>query len=219
MWIPIIYLSAHISFSKCFTRLTSTSCIAISGLASHPFGSWQPKGRDKMFMWIRDTLPKDLPGVRPVIYGYDTKLDSSQSFQTIPDLAQALISQLQTYGWSLPSAKPVVFLAHSLGGLVLREAMVQLDNSSNEEYKRLLDLSRGAVFFGVPNLGMEQSHFRIVAHNNPNAALVEDIARNSNYLHQLNDLFSKTSLQSRLKFFWAYETSKSPTILVGQPSR
>jgi alpha-beta hydrolase superfamily lysophospholipase len=170
-------------------------------------------------MWIRDTLPKDLPGVRAVIYGYDTKLDSSQSFQTIPDLAQALISQLQTYGWSLSSAKPVVFLAHSLGGLVLREAMVQLDNSLNEEYKSLLDLLRGAVFFGVPNLGMQQLHFRMVAHNNPNAALVEDIARNSNYLHQLNDLFSKSSFPSRLKFFWAYETSKSPTILVSQPSR
>ena len=172
-----------------------------------------------MFMWIRDTLPKDLPGVRAVIYGYDTKLDSSQSFQIIPDLAQALITQLRTYGWSLPLAKPVVFLAHSLGGLVLREAMVQLDNSSNEEYKSLLDLSRGAVFFGVPNLGMEQSHFRMVAHNNPNAALVEDIARNSNYLHKLNDLFSKSSFQNRLKFFWAYETLKSPTILVSKPSR
>jgi hypothetical protein len=170
-------------------------------------------------MWIRDTLPKNLPGVRAVIYGYDTKLDGSQSFQTIPDLAQALISQLQTYGWSLPSAKPAIFLAHSLGGLVLREAMVQLDNSSNADYKNLLGLLKGAVFFGVPNLGMEQSHFRMVAHNNPNEALVEDIARNSNYLHRLNDLFFRSSFQSQLKFFWAYETSKSPTILVSRLSQ
>jgi hypothetical protein len=170
-------------------------------------------------MWVRDTLPKNLPGVRTVIYGYDTKLDGSQSFQNIPDLARSLVSQLQAYGWSLASAKDVVFLAHSLGGLVLREAMVLLDHSSDEASKSLLDHSRGAVFFGVPNLGMEQSHFRMVAHNNPNAELVEDIARNSNYLHRLNDLFSKASFQSRLKFFWAYETSKSPTILVSRPSR
>ncbi|CAG8962046.1 hypothetical protein HYFRA_00005088 [Hymenoscyphus fraxineus] len=164
-------------------------------------------------MWIRDSLSIDLPGVRAVIYGYNTKLDRSQSFQSIPDLGRALISQLQTYGWSLPSAKPVVFLAHSLGGLVLREALVQLDNSSNEEYICILDQIRGAVFFGVPNLGMEQSHFRMIAHNQPNSALVEDIARNSNYLQILNDLFSKTSFSSSQQFYWAYETSKSPTVL------
>lgn len=110
-------------------------------------------------MWIHDKILWNLAGVRAVIYGYDTKLDSSQSFQTIPDFARAFISQLQTYGWSLPSTKLVVFLAHSLGGLVLREAMVQLDNSSNAEYKILLGLLKGAVFFGVPNLRMEQSHF------------------------------------------------------------
>lgn len=170
-------------------------------------------------MWIRDTLPKDLPGVRAVIYGYDTKLYSSHSFQNIRDLARALISHLQTYGWGLPAAKPIVFLAHSLGGLVLRQAMVQLESSSDKEYKSLLNLLRGAVFFGVPNLGMEQSHFRVVSHNNPNEDLVEDIGRNSNYLNQLNDEFAKSSFQSRLKLFWAYETSKSPTILVSHPSQ
>jgi len=212
--IEYTYLSARI-----FSTLKFSSCIAISGLASHPFGSWQPKGRDKTFMWVRDALPKDLLGIRAVIYGYNTRLDSSQSFQTITDLAQALISQLQTYGWSLSFAKPVVFLAHSLGGLVLREAMVQLYNSSNDEYRSLLEHFRGALFFGVPNLGMEQSHFRMVAHNNPNSALVEDIARNSNYLHGLNDLFSRASFSGRPKFFWAYETSKSPTIQVSQLSR
>ncbi|KAH8586238.1 hypothetical protein B0O99DRAFT_644911 [Bisporella sp. PMI_857] len=188
-------------------------CIAISGLASHPFGSWQPKGGDKRFMWIRDALPKHIQGVRAVIYGYDTKLDCSPSFQRIPDLAQALISQLQTYGWDSRSGKPVAFLAHSLGGLVLREAMVQLNSSLDDGYKGVLSLLRGAVFFGVPNLGMEQSHFRIVVHDNPNGLLVDDIARGSNYLRQLNRSFKETSLHSQLKCFWAWETSESPTIM------
>lgn len=32
------------------------SCVIISGLASHPFGSWQPRGSDKFSKWIRDDL-------------------------------------------------------------------------------------------------------------------------------------------------------------------
>jgi hypothetical protein len=206
-------------FPKYFMRLTATSCIAISGLASHPFGSWQPKGSDKTFMWIRDALPKHLSGVRAVIYGYDTELKDSKSTQVIQDLATALIALLQAHGWDTPSAKPVVFLVHSLGGLLFREAIAQLDKSSDQKDKSLLSLLRGAVFFGVPNLGMEHSHFRTVVDNNPNEALVDDISRNSNYLRRLNESFPRSSFESRLKCFWAYETSESPTIQVSQLSQ
>ncbi|KAI1171637.1 hypothetical protein F4777DRAFT_564930 [Nemania sp. FL0916] len=136
-------------------------CIAISGLASHPFGSWQPRASDKTYMWIRDALPKRLGGIKTIIYGYDTKLDESRSFQNIPDLARELINCLQTYGCNLQPAKPIVFLAHSLGGLVLKEALVQLYYYSNKDYESLLYLVRGVVFFGVPNLDMEQFYYSL----------------------------------------------------------
>lgn len=190
------------------------SCIAISGLASHPFGSWQPKAGDKTFMWIRDTLPKQLEGTRTIIYGYDTKLYESRSFQNIPDLAQDLINHLLACGWGSQSSTPIAFLAHSLGGLVLKEALVQLASQSNEEYGDLLNLVLGAVFFGVPSLGMKQSHFRTIVRNNPNQALVDDIAPYSPYLQDLAKKFAGNSLDSRIKSFWAYETLESPTAIV-----
>jgi hypothetical protein len=198
-------------------ELIINSCVAISGLASHPFGSWQPKGANKTFMWIRDGLPKDLRGTRAIIYGYDTRLDRSQSFQLISDLALAFVNRLQTYGWNRPSSKPLVFLAHSLGGLVLKAAIVHLDNSQDGTYERLLKLIHGAVFFGVPNLGMEQAHFQTVVYNNPNEALVDDIGRGSNYLRRLNESFLRSS-EIQLQCFWAYETSESPTIKVSKCS-
>ncbi|KAL5087412.1 hypothetical protein Trisim1_007811 [Trichoderma cf. simile WF8] len=36
-------------------------CVVISGLASHPMGSWQPRGNEKSFMWIRDKIPELVP--------------------------------------------------------------------------------------------------------------------------------------------------------------
>lgn len=165
-------------------------------------------------MWIRDNLPNHLKSVRAVVYGHDTKLHDSQSFQSIQDLAHKLIDQLLAYGWKNSSAKPIAFLAHSLGGLVLKEALIQLDKSQDQAYKTLLTVIQGAVFFGVPNLGMEQAHFRTVVRNNPNEALVDDIGRNSNYLRRLNEAFNAASFGARLKCFWAFETSESPTLSV-----
>lgn len=191
--------------------LIAYSCIAISGLASHPFGSWQPKGGDKTFMWIRDCLPKDLPGTRAIIYGFNTKLVKSRSFQFISDLASELVSHLETYGGAQGRIKPTAFLAHSLGGLVLKQVLVQLGQDSREAYKNLL---RGVVFFGVPNLGMNQEHFRAIVQNNANEALVDDITRGSSFLDRLDKEFRDSPFKEHMQCIWAYETSESPTVTV-----
>ncbi|KAI1130797.1 hypothetical protein F5Y10DRAFT_275838 [Nemania abortiva] len=188
-------------------------CIAVSGLASHPFGSWQHKASDKSFMWIRDVLPKHLHGIRTMIYGYETKLAGSQSFERIPDLASKLIALLMAYGWGSRSSKPVIFLAHSIGGLVLRDALRQITDSSTGEYKVLFNSLRGALFFGVPNLGMEQASFRAIVQSNPNDTMIEDIGRGSHYLRRLNEKLSHNLANTHFKQFWAYETLESPTVI------
>jgi len=38
-------------------------------------------------MWLRDSLPVDLPGVRIMLYGYETQLHGSRSFQDLEALA------------------------------------------------------------------------------------------------------------------------------------
>jgi hypothetical protein len=38
-------------------------------------------------MWLRDSLPQDLQGARVLLYGYDTNLVQSQTFQDIDDIA------------------------------------------------------------------------------------------------------------------------------------
>src|SRR5947207_12319847 len=69
------------------------SCIAISGLGGHAFGSFKERGG--YHMWLRDSLPHDLPGARILIYGYDTRLEGSQSFQNVTTLAGQFRNQIQ----------------------------------------------------------------------------------------------------------------------------
>jgi hypothetical protein len=165
-------------------------------------------------MWIRDNLPKDLPDTRAIIYGYDTKLVRSNSFQRISDLANDLVNRLRVYGWDQGRIKPAAFLAHSLGGLVLKQALVQLGMENREASKYPSNRLRGVIFFGVPNLGMEQEHFRAIVQNNANEVLVDEISPDSNFLVRLDKEFSGSSFKEHLQCFWAYETSKSPTITV-----
>lgn len=41
-------------------------------------------------MWLRDALPDNFPQARILIYGYNTQLHGSQSFQCLEDLGTGL---------------------------------------------------------------------------------------------------------------------------------
>ncbi|ROV90935.1 hypothetical protein VMCG_09991 [Cytospora schulzeri] len=186
-------------------------CIVISGLASHPFGSWQPKGNDKDYMWIRDTLPRQLPHIRAILYGYDTTLVNSYSFQSIPEVANTLIDHLMPAGWQSSEMKPLVFLAHSLGGIVLKQMLVLLNKSENLR-QLMLNRARGGILFGVPSQGMTQGPLLAMVKGRPNETLVRDLAKGSPFLRDLDIAFSSIGHNLRMGFHWAYETKESRTV-------
>ncbi|KAI9166340.1 Protein SERAC1 [Paramyrothecium foliicola] len=188
-------------------------CIIISGLASHPFGSWQPKGEDKSFMWIRDSLTQGLPNTRFLLYGYNTSLVNSKSFQTIVDIARTLLAVLEASLWTDFSTKPFLFLAHSLGGVILKQALVMLADGNDRE-RSMLGLVRGAIFFGTPSVGMPLSHLLRMVEDQPNKDLVEALSDKSPFLANLEVQFTGISFLEGIKLLWAYETQTSSTVEV-----
>jgi hypothetical protein len=165
-------------------------------------------------MWIRDALPKSLPNIRPILYGYDTTLVNSNSFQSTLDLALGLLSQIKANGWSSPTSKPLLLLAHSLGGIVLKQALVSHANQIRHD-DPLWNAIKGAIFFGVPNLGMKQSHLMAMVDGQPTETIVADLSVDSEYLCQLDENFAGIACLQRVQLYWAYETRKSPTVKVG----
>lgn len=80
-------------------------------------------------MWLRDALPYDIteeddktPCARVMVYGYESRLPESQSTQNIEDLAISLNSSLLQLAIPSATPKPIVFIAHSLGGLIVKQA-------------------------------------------------------------------------------------------------
>jgi hypothetical protein len=189
------------------------SFVAVSGIGSHPFGSWQPHGGDKRFMWLRDALPKVFPFSRVLVYGYESKLQNSSSFQRIPHIAGTLVTFLESLSQSLARQRPIVFIAHSLGGIILQEALVQLADSSLLELREeLLQKVQGALCFGVPNYGMVIEHLLALADGKPNQQLIEDLKEDSPFLLRLEQQFNDRL--SGKTFLWGYETKESRVPMV-----
>lgn len=78
-------------------------------------------------MWLRDALPHHItqerdqkPCARVMIYGYESSLPQSPSAQNLEDLATSFYNSILDLA-SDPRPKPIIFIAHSLGGLVLKQ--------------------------------------------------------------------------------------------------
>jgi len=168
------------------------------------------------FVWLRDRLPRDIPAIRPIIYGYDTQLVQSESVQTTDDLALSFIARLKSIGKTLLSAKPLVIIAHSLGGILLRTALIQMASSGDEE-TFILKSIKMIIFFGVPSKGMHMSHLLPMVEGQPNRHLVELLSPGSSLLSSLSQHSSNIATLNGIRQISAYETKRSRTTKVSWP--
>jgi hypothetical protein len=78
-------------------------------------------------MWLRDSLPQLARGTRVLLYGYNAKAHRGNP-ATVEGLAISLISQLRVIDRISLAAKPVVFVAHAVAGVVLKQSLIELAN-------------------------------------------------------------------------------------------
>jgi hypothetical protein len=78
-------------------------------------------------MWLRDSLPYDLtwegddrPLARVMIYGYESSVPQSKNIQNLEDLSTSFHHGLLGLA-SAPTIRPIIFVAHSLGGLIVKQ--------------------------------------------------------------------------------------------------
>ena len=169
-------------------------------------------------MWLRDALPECLPNARVMIYGYDSKLVGSHSFQNLGDIGSRFRASLKVALGPVPRERPLIFLAHSLGGLVLKEAMVQMV-SGNDADSRNFKATFGILFFGVPNQGMDISSLLSMVHGQPNLHFLLTLSKDGGLLQSLIEKFQATFAFQDSHIYSFYETDMSPTAKEGEPGR
>lgn len=122
--------------SLCFLQMTlmftlplpssSISIILIHGVNGDPIKTWEhvsSDGSGKRVLWPRDLLPKDFPAARVLSFGYNGDIYRNDSVAGIRDLARSLLSYLSIKRRGVDSNRPILFIAHCLGGLIVKQAL------------------------------------------------------------------------------------------------
>ncbi|KAL8371675.1 hypothetical protein RB595_001465 [Gaeumannomyces hyphopodioides] len=133
--------------------------VAVHGLNGECFRTWtheEPTGEKTM--WLNDLLPHKLPRTRVMTFGYNASVVGNTSVAGIRDNARSLLISLRdkrdgdgTYN------RPIVFVGHSLGGIIIKQA---LRIARNEPRLAIVaDSTKGIVFFGTPHRGTDVANW------------------------------------------------------------
>ncbi|SPO07621.1 uncharacterized protein DNG_10316 [Cephalotrichum gorgonifer] len=109
--------------------------------------------------WPRDLVPGTLPDARVLTYGYDTRvthaLGPPANKSSVYEMAWDFLVELEA-GRRTDPARPLLFVAHSLGGIFVKEALRRSAACQHPRpHRSIFDSTIGIVFFGTPHSGAD----------------------------------------------------------------
>ncbi|PLB52856.1 lipa and NB-ARC domain protein [Aspergillus steynii IBT 23096] len=195
--------------------------VLVHGLNGHPYKTW---ATESGVFWPADLLPEVLgtSRVRILTYGYNanvTAFTDGTSKDRILNHAETLASGLAANrNLRACSDRPIIFVCHSLGGLVVKRALIYSRNLSNEKTEHLRSIfvsTYGILFLGTPHNGSDIAKWGLLLQNICSAVLprkffdtsphlVRTLRSNNETLQNINSLF--VEIMGRFHIYFFHET-------------
>ncbi|QDS77953.1 hypothetical protein FKW77_001558 [Venturia effusa] len=139
--------------------------IAVHGINGDYEHTWTHKKNGTL--WLRDLLLNDteIPAnTRVFSYGYDSLVYFSHSTAKKEDYARGLLQALKGIRKKNMSSRPLIFICHSMGGLVVKQALVEL-RLHEPAYPDIQSFIKAIFFLSTPHRGSDVTEWaELLAH-------------------------------------------------------
>ncbi|KAK5745109.1 hypothetical protein LTR17_001560 [Elasticomyces elasticus] len=115
----------------------------------------------EMVFWPVDVLAKQCSEVggcgevRILSWGYDTVVTKAYKPTTKNNIFAHAGNLLAALEREQVAGRPLVFVAHSLGGIIVKEVLRRSDDSTEDSVKAILESTAAIVFMGTPHRGSD----------------------------------------------------------------
>ncbi|KAH8884927.1 hypothetical protein GQ53DRAFT_602649, partial [Thozetella sp. PMI_491] len=196
------------------------SIVFVHGFTGHPKDTWTWQGSEPVtehtvdrrefvngseVYWPADLAPQTVPNSRILTYGYDTRvrhwLNGPVSTKSLHDHGWDLVCSLEARRRASGEFhRPILFVSHSLGGLVTQEALKRSRESASTKphFYAVFKSTVGVLFFGTPHRGADPRNLflKILSISaqaigvQVNQNIVTTLVPDAQRLSQLRDAFS-----------------------------
>ncbi|KAL0934915.1 ankyrin repeat protein [Colletotrichum truncatum] len=171
-------------------------------------------------LWVRQGIRKEVSEARVLLYRHREMIEGL----TLEELAQDLIEQVWNVRDGKQRSRPLFFIAHSVGGLVVELALLKA--TQNSRYKPFMYNCHGITFFATPHRGssylsknnLKDSIQRLLHLQRPLPRSISDELRLGHKpMLKMHDEFA--TIASELRIWTFYETIDSQLSGSGSKSR
>ncbi len=183
--------------------------VFIHGLGGDAYSTWQyGKSKDSFWpQWIAD----DLNQIDVYSLGYDAA-PSKWLGGSLPlfDRAKQALTELEDL-----ADQPILFICHSMGGLLLKEMLQQGQSGGVDEWKPVAQQTRGVVFLATPHVGADLADVFTKLGGLLSATVsVKELEKNHSQLRRLNEWYQNNAPRLGIKTISFYETKPVAGFLV-----
>ncbi|KAL8994880.1 MAG: hypothetical protein Q9169_005278 [Polycauliona sp. 2 TL-2023] len=224
---------------------SNVDVVLVHGINGHPSETWTSEEHN--VFWPRELLPRLLEKTkaRVLVYGYDADIDlpteEATSSKMAPDheghlhyrtphdgisqdrvhnhaeqLVQTMCANRRTHQ---ATDHPIVFVAHSLGGIVVKRALIYSAGKGGPKTKRLRSIALstyGILFLGTPHFGLNSTRWtdwshkviRTTLENGLQARLLETLRPSSETLQNIERQFIELASDLHIFYFHEMEPTK-----------
>ncbi|ETR98417.1 hypothetical protein M419DRAFT_88907 [Trichoderma reesei RUT C-30] len=196
-------------------EFSSLDIIFVHGLGGHSHKTWT-KDQDPLLFWPKSWLPlePDVGTARIMTFGYNAKWRGEAGISSITDFAKELLYEMRfakgPSGQDIAiGANPIIFVVHSMGGLVVKKAF--LFGLHDDNYKNIVHSVSAIVFLSTPHRGthLAETLNRILAASFQSPkTFIADLEKSSTTIEDVNEQFRHFA--PKLSLWSFYETLPTP---------
>jgi tetratricopeptide (TPR) repeat protein len=182
--------------------------VFIHGLGGHPRKTWHVEGKRTWADWLHEDLP-DL-----AYWSLEYEAAASRWFGTAMPLHDRAINALALLKSKGIGARPVYFITHSMGGLLLKQMLRIASGYGGDDYHPIADRCCGAVYLSTPHHGASvATFFSYLKFLLPSAAIT-DLGANAPNLRDLNLWYRNSEKVKSIRHLVFYETQDTKGVRV-----
>ena len=199
----------------CSNPNRTADVVFIHGLDGDAMSTWHPRHRPNRFWpkWIGE----DIPEVGVWSLGYQaSSMGWKGTSMPLLDRAVNTLSILEAAGIG---QHPVIFIVHSLGGLLAKQMQRTGRDLGNPAWRQIADNIAGIFFVATPHSGSNLANYtRYLATVLRTTATVKDLEAHNPALRDLNSWFRNNCRSLGTDVEVVYETRKTHGVAVVDPT-
>lgn len=170
--------------------------VFVHGLDGDPITTWRMNEPNSWAAWIKEDLPQ------ASVWTLRYRLRAAEWQGGAMPLTTRSVNVLATLDTELINLRPIIFICHSYGGLLVKQLLRSASDVAIE-YQRVTDRVAGIVFLGTPNSGSTIATFvNALKPLLQSSSAIEELRRSSPALQNLSYWFRNNANKWSLRVYF-----------------